>query len=68
MICINSDQHMNSCAKTKKKLNICDRYEPNRRALIFIFYVRVSVSHKCEAGALQQTLETTADVSFPVRG
>lgn len=65
MICKNSDQHMNSCAKTKKKLNICDRC---RRALIFIFYVRVSVSHKCEAGALQPTLETTADVSFPVRG
>lgn len=38
MICINSDQHMNSSAKTKKKLNICDRYEPNRRPLIFSFY------------------------------
>lgn len=68
MICINSDQHINSCAKTKEKLNICDRYEPNRRALIFIFYVWVSVSHKCEVGPLQPTLETSADVSFPVRG
>lgn len=53
----------------KKKLHICDRYEPamsNRRALNAIFYVWVSVSHKCEAGVIQLRSETTADVSLPV--
>lgn len=46
------------------------RYElmmSNRRALIAIFYVHLSVSHKCEAGVIQLRLKTTADVSIPVR-
>lgn len=69
---INSDQHVNisTCPEnTIKKVSHIDRYEPmmsTRRALIAIFYVQVSVSHKCEAGVIQLRVETTADVSFPV--
>lgn len=73
MKCINPDQHMNvaTCPEnTVKKLHISNRYEPmmsNRRALICVFYVRVFVSHKYEAAAIQPSLETKADARFPVR-